>query len=212
MTRALEEPSVSEPSDSPVEVRSEATILKPPHSNQVIQSERERIISEFARELHDQLAQPLTGMLVQTDVFMRKQQGNREVVDQLDYLKTSIREVLNNMRQILCDLRGEPGLSNGLAQTLEDRLLATYQLRTGIKVNLWVSRSWPGALQPETSIHLYRIIQEALTNAHKHDGPVRLRVALPSTRGRRVGKNRGDRRGRRRDHGKPRRQWAGGRG
>src|SRR5258708_28613059 len=168
MTRALEEPSVSEPSDLPVEVRSEAPILKLPHSNQVIQSERERIISEFARELHDQLAQPLTGMLVQTDVFMRKQQGNREVVDQLDYLKTSIREVLNNMRQILCDLRGEPGLSNGLAQTLEDRLLATYQLRTGIKVNLWVSRSWPGALPPETSIHLYRIIQEALTKDHKH--------------------------------------------
>jgi len=195
MTRALEEPSVSEPSDLPVEVRSEAPILKLPHSNQVIQSERERIISEFARELHDQLAQPLTGMLVQTDVFMRKQQGNREVVDQLDYLKTSIREVLNNMRQILCDLRGEPGLSNGLAQTLEDRLLATYQLRTGIKVNLWVSRSWPGALPPETSIHLYRIIQEALTNAHKHGGAGSVQVALQASRERLVVKIRDDGRG-----------------
>src|SRR5260370_1383113 len=186
MTRALEEPSVSELSDLTVEVRSEAPILKLPHSNQVVQSERERIVSELARELHDQLAQPLTGMLVQTEVFMRKQQGNRDVVDQLDYLKTSVREVLNNMRQILCDLRGEPGLSNGLAQSLAEGLLATYMLRTGIKVNLWVSKSWPASLPPETSIHLYRIIQEALTNAHKHGGAGSVQGALPASRERLV--------------------------
>src|SRR5260370_42170028 len=195
MTRALEEPAVSELSDLTVEVRSEAPILKLPHSNQIIQSERERIVSELARELHDQLAQPLTGMLVQTEVFMRKQQGNRDVVDQLDYLKTSVREVLNNMRQILCDLRGEPGLSNGLAQSRAEGLLATYMLRTGIKVNLWVSKSWPTSRPPEASIHVSSIIQEALTNAHKHGGAGSVQVALQASRERLVVKIRDDGRG-----------------
>jgi signal transduction histidine kinase len=192
MTRALVEPSASELS---VEDRSGAPILDFPLPNQSIQTERERIVSEFARELHDQLAQPLNGLLMQTEVFIREQQRNRDVVPQFDYVKTSVREVLNNMRQILCDLRGEPGLSNSLAQTLADGLLATYQLRTGIKVNLWVSRSWPESLPPETSIHLYRIIQEALTNAHKHGGAGSVQVALQASRERLVVKIRDDGRG-----------------
>jgi two-component system, NarL family, sensor histidine kinase DegS len=195
ITRALLERSESELSDLPVEDRSEAPILELPFPNQSIQSERERIISEFARELHDQLAQPLTGMLVQTEVFMREQRGNPDAVDQLDYLKTSMREVLNNMRQILCDLRGEPGLSDGLAQNLAEGLLANFQLRTGIKVNLWVSRSWPASLPPETSKHLYRIIQEALTNAHKHGRARSVQVGLQASRERLVVKIRDDGRG-----------------
>jgi len=195
MTRALAEPSVSRFTDLEVEAKSEATILELPHSNQSIEAERDRILSELARELHDQLAQPLNGLLMQTEVFIREQQGNRAVVPQFDYVKTSVREVLNNMRQILCDLRGEPGLSNGLAQTLADRLLATYELRTGIKVNLWVSRSWPVTLPPETSIHLYRIIQEALTNAHKHGRAGSVQVALQASRERLVVKIRDDGRG-----------------
>src|SRR5712691_5635335 len=181
MARALVEPSVSERSDLPVEVRSEAPILKLPHSNQSIEAERDRILSELARELHDQLAQPLNGLLMQTEVFIREQQGNRDVVPQFDYVKTSVREVLNNMRQILCDLRGEPGLANGLVQAIAEGLLPTFKLRTGIKVNLWVSRSWPTLLPPETSIHLYRIIQEALTNAHKHGGADSVQVALQAS-------------------------------
>jgi signal transduction histidine kinase len=195
MTRALVEPSVSELSDLPPAGRSGAAILELPFPNQSIQAERERIVSEFARELHDQLAQPLTGLLVQTEVFMREQKGNRDVIAELDYVKTSVREVLNNMRQILCDLRGEPGLANGLVQALAEGLLPTFKRRTGINVNLWVSRSWPASLPPETSIHLYRITQEAITNAHKHGGARSVQVALQATRERLVVKIRDDGRG-----------------
>src|SRR5258708_9059455 len=77
MTRALVEPSVSELSDLPAEDSSRAPILELPFPNQSIQTERERIVSEFARELHDQLAQPLTGMLVQTEVFIREQRDRK---------------------------------------------------------------------------------------------------------------------------------------
>src|SRR5713226_9470791 len=139
MTGALAQPLLSALPSLAVEARPEASILELPRSDQTIQAERERIMSELARELHDQLAQPLTGLLVQTEVFMREQQGHREVLDQLAFVKTSVREVLNDMRQILCDLRGEPGLANGLVLALGERLLATCQVRTGMKVSLWVS-------------------------------------------------------------------------
>jgi two-component system sensor histidine kinase DegS len=195
MTRVLGEPSVSTFTDLEVEARSKATILELPHSNQIIEAVRDRIMNELARELHDQLAQPLTGLLVQTEVFRREQQGNRDVVEQLDDFKTSIREVLNNMRQILCDLRGEPGLANGLVQALAEGLISNYKLRTGVKVKLAVSRSWPGSLPPETSVHMYRIIQEALTNAHKHGRARNVWVDLQASLDRLVIKIRDDGRG-----------------
>jgi len=195
MTGALAQPLLSALPSLAVEARPEASILELPRSDQTIQAERERIMSELARELHDQLAQPLTGLLVQTEVFMREQQGHREVLDQLAFVKTSVREVLNDMRQILCDLRGEPGLANGLVLALGERLLATCQVRTGMKVSLWVSRSWPELLPPETSIHMYRIIQEALNNAHKHGRARSVQVALQASRERLVIKIRDDGRG-----------------
>src|SRR5713101_6731215 len=186
MTAALAQPLLSALPSLAVEARPEASILELPRSDQTIQAERERIMSELARELHDQLAQPLTALLVQSEVFIREQQGNREVLDQLAYVKTSVREVLNNMRQILCDLRGEPGLGTNLVHALTEGLLSTYRLRTGMKVSLWVSPSWPASLPPETSIHLYRIIQEALNNANKHGGAGSVHVALKASRERLV--------------------------
>jgi signal transduction histidine kinase len=195
MTHALVEPSVSVFTALEAQAGSEAPILELPRADHRVQTERDRIQSELARELHDQLAQPLHGLLVQTEVFVREQQGRQDVLDQLAYVKTSVREVLNNMRQLLYDLRGEPGLSNGLAQSLAEGLLSTYQLRTGIKVDLWVSRSWPASLPPETSVHLYRIIQEALTNAHKHGGASSVQVALQASRERLVVKIRDNGRG-----------------
>ncbi len=141
-------------------------------------SEATLIKRDLAREIHDQVAQNLTSMLMQTQVFVREQQGRTDVVDQLAYIETSVREVLNNVRQILSDLRGQPGLAHGFVAAVRGDLIPKYQYRTGVKVIVSVARSWPRSLPPDTSIHIYRIIQEALTNAHKHGGAKRVHVAL----------------------------------
>lgn len=160
---------------------SEASVLQLPRTEQGLRAERERVANELARELHDQVAQSLTGLLVQTEVFVREQQGHPDVLDQLAFVRTTVREVLNNMRQILCDLRGEPGLGNTLVPALTEGLFPACQSRMGMKVSLWASRSWPASLPPETSIHIYRIIQEALTNAHKHGGARSVHVGLKAS-------------------------------
>jgi signal transduction histidine kinase len=144
-------------------------------------SDSDLIKKELARELHDQVAQNLTALLMQTQVFVGGQQDRRDVVDELTFVQSSVREVLNNVRQLLFDLRGKPGHADDLIQALKEGLLPTFRRRTGLKVSLWSSRSWPVALPPETCIHIYRIVQEALTNAHKHSGAKTVQVALKVT-------------------------------
>jgi len=134
--------------------------------------------TQLARELHDQVAQNLTALLMQTQVFAREQQGREDVLDQLTYVQTSVREVLNNVRQILSDLRGKPGLADDLIQALREGLVPTFRRNTGMTMSLWVSRAWPASLPPETCIHIFRIIQEAVTNARKHGAATKVQVAL----------------------------------
>ena len=140
-----------------------------------------RVKGELARELHDQVMQDLSAVLVQTQIFARDHKGRQSALDQLGYIETSVREVLNNMRQMQWDLRGQPGFAYEFVKAVRSNLLATYQRRTGVKVRLSVSPTWPATLPPDTSINLYRIIQEAITNAHRHGGARRVHVALKAT-------------------------------
>jgi len=141
-------------------------------------SDRRKIKEALARELHDQLAQNMTSLLVQTQVFAQDQRDRPDVLAEVGFVQTSIREMLNNLRQILCELRDQPGLSKGLVQAIREGLIPGVEVRAGIKVRLWVSRAWPSSLPPDTSVHIYRIIQEALTNACKHGAATKAQVAL----------------------------------
>ena len=72
-------------------------------------------------------------------------------------------------KDILSDLRGQPGFDGDLVAALRERLLPKFE-NTPMTVTLRVGRSWPAHLPPESGTQLYRIIQEALTNAYRHGG------------------------------------------
>src|SRR5437660_6384017 len=61
----------------------------------------------LARELHDRVAQTLTGMLVDVENFKSQPVAWDDVITQLDTIQSSTRQVLTNLRQLLHDLRGE---------------------------------------------------------------------------------------------------------
>jgi signal transduction histidine kinase len=136
-------------------------------TRQASEFDASQIRTELARELHDQVAQNLTALLVQTRLFARTHQRNPEAVSQFAYVHASVLDALNNVRKILSDMRGQPAMDGDLERALREGLLPRFE-RTRMKVSLTVSRSWPDSLPPETRIHLYRIIQEALNNAHRH--------------------------------------------
>ena len=133
----------------------------------ITQYDANQIRSELARELHDQVAQNLTAVLVQTRLFACENPRNRQAVNQFAYVHASVLEALNNVRQILSDLRGLPPVDGDIVRAIKERLLPRFE-ENRMKVTLAVGRSWPESLPPETGIHLFRIIQEALTNAYRH--------------------------------------------
>jgi two-component system, NarL family, sensor histidine kinase UhpB len=139
--------------------------------------ELDRIKRELARELHDRLAQGLYSMFVQTEVFAREQEGRPDLLAQLEGIQTSLREVLNNLRHMLAELRGQPTLAHDFLPAMRESL-ARYQESTQVKVSLCISRSWPATLPPEACIHVFRIVQEATNNAHKHGGASKVHIAL----------------------------------
>jgi signal transduction histidine kinase len=131
----------------------------------------------LARELHDQVAQTLTTMLIELENFKVEQTGRQGALRQLDELQESTRDVLTNLRRVLYDLRGETGIEEGFADAVR-LLLARFEERTHVRVSLSISPSWPKRLRSQAALNLYRIIEEALTNVRMHSGAGLVEVAL----------------------------------
>jgi two-component system sensor histidine kinase UhpB len=134
---------------------------------------------KLARELHDSVAQILTLMVVDMENFKLDQAGQHQVVSRMDSLQESTREVLQNLRELLYDLREEPSTDSGFVQRVRI-LLSKFETTTGIRSKLRVSSEWPAKLSAPTTYNLYRIVEEALNNVRYHSGAARVDVRLDS--------------------------------
>lgn len=135
-----------------------------------------------ARELHDRVAQTLTGMLVDVENFKSQEVGWDDVIRQLDTVQTSTRQVLSNLRQLLHDLRGEDLANEGFADALA-HLVRRFEEKTAISAELDVRPGWPAALTAPAYLNLYRIVEEALANVRMHSGAHSVRIVLESREG-----------------------------
>ena len=129
-----------------------------------------------ARELHDRVAQTLTGMLIDLENFKTEQVDWTDVLRQLDTIQDSTRQVLNNLRQLLHDLRGEETVADGFVASVGE-LVARFEEKTRISAQLSVLPGWPELTRP-ASVNLYRIIEEALANVKMHSGAHEVHIVL----------------------------------
>jgi two-component system sensor histidine kinase UhpB len=153
---------------------------RPRDRDQMMDAERRtesEVKRKLARELHDSVAQILTLMVVDMENFKLDQAGQHLVVEKVDSLQESTREVLHNLRQVLYDLREEPSTESGFVQQVRS-LLARFERSTGIRSKLKVSSEWPSRLSAGTAHNLYRIVEEALNNVRLHSGAARVDVLL----------------------------------
>jgi signal transduction histidine kinase len=134
--------------------------------------------TELARELHDRVAQNLTSMLLELELFKRDEADREVVARRLGDLQDYTREVLTNVRELLYELRGAPGVEHHFARGIRKGLLRQFSLRTGVEVRMRVARTWPRSLPSAAAINLYRILQEALNNVRLHSGARRVWVTL----------------------------------
>ncbi|MER8187766.1 histidine kinase [Kitasatospora sp. NPDC094015] len=146
-------------------------------ADRAVADERRRI----ARELHDIVAHHITTMQLMAG-GARANLADPEVVrDALITLESSGRLALREMRQLLDVLRAgdEPDIAPALPQPGAedlDRLVAESRL-AGLPTAFDVSGP-PRPLPPTVGLTVFRIVQEALTNARKYAGPARATVRL----------------------------------
>ncbi|WP_243399210.1 sensor histidine kinase [Cryobacterium zongtaii] len=129
----------------------------------VVEQERNRI----ARDMHDVVAHSLAVVIAQADGARYARAANPEAVDEaLTTISTTARDALGDVRILLTRLRQDA--ADGPQPVLADldRLVAQMQ-STGLDIE-WTTTGTPTTLGSGAQLAVYRIVQEALTNALRH--------------------------------------------
>ncbi|MFC9325160.1 sensor histidine kinase [Kitasatospora sp. NPDC057015] len=145
---------------------------------------RRRVTEErmrIARELHDVVAHHITLVNAQAGVAHHLMRTDPEHAYQaLERIRDTSRAALDELRATVGLLRysGEQSAPREPAPGLAglDDLLDSFR-HSGLRVELDRTGT-PVDLAPITDLTAYRIIQEALTNTHKHAGPAAAHVRL----------------------------------
>jgi len=126
--------------------------------------EEERL--RIGRELHDEVGQALTAIVLELEQAGRSDPTamRREVAT----AREGLRETLDGVREIAKRLRPEALDDLGLPAALAG-LTNAIARRAGVQVARHIDRDLP-RLAPETELVVYRVAQEALTNAVRHSG------------------------------------------
>lgn len=134
--------------------------------------EAERL--RIAQELHDQVGQELTAVLLGlARVQDRVPDGLR---DDLLAVQEVVRASVEDVRRIAIELRPEALDDLGLASAVAV-LAERFSERLGLEVRLEIAPDLP-QLSTEAELVVYRVAQEALTNVARHSGVDRADLSL----------------------------------
>jgi len=133
------------------------------------EAERRRI----ARELHDEIGQTLTGLVLRSETITRR--APAELRADVEGLREAARQGAEDVRSIARRLRPEVLDELGLQSALL-ALCGSILNETGLEVE----RSLDGDLRltAEEELVIYRVAQESLTNVVRHAGASRVQLAL----------------------------------
>lgn len=133
----------------------------------------------IARELHDEIAQKLSALNANAACLRtRAQREAPAFVDDASQLEKMATGLMVTLRRTLTYLRPQEIDDLGLIQSLEALVAQHNEGAHGqTRYSIETARGMEG-LQAETSAHVYRIVQEALTNASKHANARNVKVML----------------------------------
>ena len=136
------------------------------------EEERKRI----SHELHDQIGQLLTALLIQLQLLERDL-SEPSLKERVKMLKQLAEEISIHLHHIAWELR-PPALDElGLLAALE-RVTEEWSKRFNIPCEFVANGTIDGEVQPEVAIGVFRIVQEALTNIAKHAKASHARVSV----------------------------------
>jgi signal transduction histidine kinase len=134
---------------------------------------------KFARELHDSVGQQLVAMKMGISALQQKLPDDQIVEDCLKILDESIAETRTISHLLHPPLLDEAGLKSALRWFVEG-----FGKRSGIEVTI-LTQDGPERFPEAVELVLFRVLQESLTNVHRHSGATRADVSL-STEGNQV--------------------------
>jgi two-component system sensor histidine kinase UhpB len=138
------------------------------------EDERKRI----ARELHDETAQALTTLLIRLKILERARTAH-EMRGQINELRELTAGTLEAVRKLAVELRPATLDDLGLVAALEgytESYSSRHAVHVAFRADGFDDRD--GRLPPQVELVLYRVVQEALTNAAKHASAATLTVEL----------------------------------
>jgi signal transduction histidine kinase len=139
-------------------------------------AERERI----AREMHDVLAHRISLVTMHAGALAyRTDLSPEQVRETAQLIQTKAHEALTDLRQVLGLLRGEDGVPHRPQPTLADLETLMDEARTsGMVVDYRDQLAAPAQPAEQVGRTVYRIVQEALTNARKHAAGTHVSVSV----------------------------------
>lgn len=137
---------------------------------------RESTLREISRELHDEFGQVLTAMGSMLGRAGRQAPEGSPLRGDLREIGEIAQAALDNVRGLSQTLHPSILEELGLESTI-DWYLSTVERQLGIKVEY--ERSGVAAqIDDTTGIHVYRVLQEAISNVARHSGAKSARVRL----------------------------------
>jgi signal transduction histidine kinase len=127
---------------------------------------------KFARELHDSVGQHLAALKMAISILQTRYAGDATLQDCIKMLDDSITETRTISHLLHPPLLDEAGLNSACRWFVEG-----FGKRSGIDVNLDILDGVI-RLTEATELVLFRVLQESLTNVHRHSGATRADVSM----------------------------------
>lgn len=155
--------------------RAQLAEMRLQHQQEVMDAEREatqQTLSDLGRELHDNLGQTLAVARMGLDMELQERPGHARLAVAHDAVSGTIDELRRLSHSLITDMWNERSLTEAIAREGE-RIQRVSRVQVIVELE-------DGLPEPKADVKtvLYRVFQEVVTNALKHSGASKLRIAL----------------------------------
>ncbi len=140
------------------------------HVEKVRENERVAI----SRELHDDLGQALTAVKIDLGIIKQKIQDENLIL-RMNKVTALVSDTIKTVQRITAQLRPDIIDDLGFVPAIE-WYAKEFSERTGIKVFLDLDLDI--SISPDTSLTLFRIVQESLTNIARHSNATKAEISI----------------------------------
>jgi two-component system sensor histidine kinase UhpB len=148
-------------------------------SGQLAMRAQEEERRRLARDLHDEVNQALTAILLRLEALAHETPA--EQAPEVAELKRLVNQAMDELLNLARQLRPSALDDHGLVPAVETQL-KRFSARTGIEVRLDTGGD-PDALPEVVQTAIYRVAQEALTNVTRHAGATVVELELQEDQG-----------------------------